>query len=158
MCLRHTSGFVHGQAARSRGLPGVLRLHVREKHPQRFPYCGSGLHEQTAACGQTQPCAPPLQETPTPSQQDRAALLHIQQGQVQELFHYVNTAEMQKKKQGHGKNCSRFSGVFSLQHPSKHSLTLWDWTQVESPTLREWKTAWCWYLMIPVPKNRHFKV
>lgn len=98
MFLRHTSGFVHGQAARSRGLPGVLRLHIREEHPQRFPYCGSGLHEQTAACGQTQPRAPPLQETPTPSQQDRAALLHIQQGQVQELLHYVNTAEIQKKK------------------------------------------------------------
>lgn len=81
----------------------MLRLHVRKEHPQRFPYCGFGLHEQTPACQQTQPRPPPLQETPTPAQQDRAALLHLQQGQVQELLHHVNTAEImlgKKKKKG----------------------------------------------------------
>lgn len=109
---RELSGIVHGQAARSRDLPGVLRLHVREEHPQRFSHRGSGLHRQSAACGQAQPRAPPLQETPTPSQQDGAALLHIQQGQVQELLHYVNTAGGVEDIQGLGKNSRCFRGVF----------------------------------------------
>lgn len=72
----------------------MLGFHVGEEHPQRFPYCGSGLHEQTPACQQTQPRPPPLQETPTPAQQDGAPLLHLQQGQVQELLHHVNTTEI----------------------------------------------------------------
>lgn len=86
-----TSGLLHGQAAWSGGLLGVLSLHIGEEHPQRFPHRSVGLHEQTAACQQTQPRPPPLQEAPQPAQQDRAPLLHLQQGQVQELLHHVNT-------------------------------------------------------------------
>lgn len=86
------SGFIPGQAARSRSVPGVLGLHVGEEHPQRLPYCSSGVHEQTPACQQSQPRPPPLQETPALPQQDRAALLDIQQGQIQELQHHVKTA------------------------------------------------------------------
>lgn len=40
-------GFIISQAAWSRGLLGVLSFHIREEHPQCFPYRGSGLHEQT---------------------------------------------------------------------------------------------------------------
>lgn len=79
--LVHT-GFFLGQTAWSRGLPGVLSFHIGEEHPQYFPYCSFSLHEQTPACKQTQPCPPPVQETPTPAQQDRAPFLHLQQGQV----------------------------------------------------------------------------
>lgn len=129
----HIVGFVHGQAAGSGGLPGVLRLHIGEEHPQCFPNCGHGLHGQTPACEQTQPCAPPLQETPASPQQDGAAVLHVQQGQVQELLHHVNTAQlMLGKKQSMDKQCRCSSNVdsynaslFFASQKRSHSLT---WT------------------------------
>lgn len=78
----------------------MLGLHLGEEHPQRLPYCGSGVHEQTPACRQIQPRPPPLQEAPAPPQQDGAALLHIQQGQIQELQHHVKSAVIQLGKRG----------------------------------------------------------
>lgn len=47
-----TTGLCYGQAAGCRGLPGVLRIHLREKHPQRVPHRSDGLHQQAAAAPQ----------------------------------------------------------------------------------------------------------
>lgn len=93
-CSSFSPGFLPGQAAGGGSVPGVLGLHVGEEHPQRLPYCRSGMHEQTPARRQSQPRPPPLQEAPAPPQQDGAAPLHIQQGQIQELQHHVRTADL----------------------------------------------------------------
>lgn len=152
------AGWFYGQTAGSRGLPGVLSLHVREEHPQRFPYCGSGLHEQTAGCQQTQPRPPPLQETPTPPQQDRSPLLLVQQREVQELRHHVNTAE---RGWGQGQAFCRYSSgggwswvcrgkrammwiltrlLSALQHPPKKNLSDWE-VLITSTQSRQWKSV-----------------
>lgn len=97
-------------------------LHVREEHPQRLPYSGSGVREQTPARQQSQPRPPPHQEAPAPPQQDGAALLHVQQGQIQELQHHVNTADIPLGERGRAgggpgrgsRNVGKASILFSL--------------------------------------------
>lgn len=85
-----TAGLCSGQAAGRRGVSGVLRIHLGEKHPQRVPHRGHGLHQQAAAAAEKQPHPPPLQKTPAPPQQVGFALLHLQEGEGQELLGHVS--------------------------------------------------------------------
>lgn len=86
----HIAGFCSGQAAGCRGLPGVLSLHLREEHPQRVPHRSDGLHQQAAGPPQEQPHPPPLQKTSPPPQQVGFALVHIQEGEDEELLGHVS--------------------------------------------------------------------
>lgn len=85
-----TAGLCSGQAAGRRGVSGVLRIHLGEKHPQRVPHRSHGLHQQAAAAAEEQPHPPPLQKTPAPPQQVGFALLHLQEGESQELLGHVS--------------------------------------------------------------------
>lgn len=86
----YIAGFCSGQAAGCRGLPGMLSVHFREKHPQCVPHRSDGLHQQAAAPPEDQPHPPPLQKTSPPSQQVGFALFYLKKGEGQELFCHVS--------------------------------------------------------------------
>lgn len=68
----------------------MLGVHLGEKHPQRLPHGGDGLHEQAPSPPKEQPHPPPLQKTPPPTEQDGLALLHLQEREDQELLGHVS--------------------------------------------------------------------
>lgn len=68
----------------------MLGIHLGEKHPQRLPHSGDGLHQQAAASPEDQPHPPPLQKTAPPAQQVGFALFHLQEGEDQELLGHVS--------------------------------------------------------------------
>lgn len=68
----------------------MLGVHLREKHSQRLPHGSDGLHEQAPNPPKEQPHPPSLQKTPPPSEQDGLAVLHLQEGEDQELLGHVS--------------------------------------------------------------------
>lgn len=88
----------------------MLSLHLGEKHPQRLPHRSDGLHEQAPSPPKEQPHPPSLQKTPPPTEQDRLALLHLQEGKDQELLGHVS-GEL----------------VGDSQHITPNPSPLWSW-------------------------------
>lgn len=86
VCASPITGLCHGQTVGRWGLSGVFSLHLWEEHPQRVPHSCTGLHQQATAARQTQPDPPAVQTPAPPAQQVRPPLLHLQEGEGQELL------------------------------------------------------------------------
>lgn len=81
-------GLFTSKAGGSRGISGVFRIYVGEKHSQFVSFSSTGLSWQTSAAYQAKSRLP--ETPPAPVQQDWVSEILLQQREDQELFCYVS--------------------------------------------------------------------